>query len=117
MPDSFTGSGMIRLQPGDSGGELQFQPAALFLGLGQRRGHTLRNQCVLGGGERFQTSQPGGRHQRDGDGSSVADNVVTVTLSYPASAGPGLYHLEIVATLNDGSAMEFDFTRITARDV
>lgn len=47
--------------------------------------------------------------------SSVATPVVTVNLKYPTNAGR--YSLEFVITLNTGAVMEFDFTRIYAKDI
>ena len=48
--------------------------------------------------------------------SSVASNVVTVTLTYPSTA-TGTYHLKFVCTLDTGSAViEFDFNRVKVRD-
>lgn len=48
--------------------------------------------------------------------SSVSSNVVTVNLKYPATSGEGEYHLQILATLNTGAILEFDFNRVKARN-
>jgi hypothetical protein len=49
--------------------------------------------------------------------SSTTDLVVTVNLKYPATSGEGRYSLEIVLTLSSGAVMEFDFTRVYAKDI
>ena len=46
---------------------------------------------------------------------SLATPVVTVGLKWPTTAGR--YSLEFVLTLSSGAVMEFDFTRIYARDI
>lgn len=43
--------------------------------------------------------------------------VVTVNLKYPATTGEGRYSLEFVITLDSGAVLEFDFTRIYAKDI
>lgn len=48
---------------------------------------------------------------------SLADNVVTVVLNYPSTSGTGTYHLTFVVTTSSGAKVEFDFNRISARDV
>ena len=49
--------------------------------------------------------------------SSLADNIATVLLDYPSTTGAGCYHLNILATLSGSAVMEFDFNRISARDI
>ena len=49
--------------------------------------------------------------------SSLADNILTVFLDYPSTTGAGCYHLKILATLSGSAVMEFDFNRISARDI
>lgn len=46
--------------------------------------------------------------------SSNTTTKVTVGLKYPATSGNGEYRLEILATLDTGAVMQFDFTKITA---
>lgn len=46
--------------------------------------------------------------------TSVVSNVVTVELTYPATAGPGLYKLTFQITLNTGATEEFDFPAVEA---
>ena len=43
--------------------------------------------------------------------------VETVWLKYPATAGAGRYSLEMLVTLDSGTVMEFDFTRLYATDI
>ena len=43
--------------------------------------------------------------------------VVTVSLKYPATSGPGRYSLEFLLTLSTGAVLEFDYTRVSARDL
>lgn len=45
------------------------------------------------------------------------NTVMTINLKYPATTGVGRYSLEMVATLDSGAIMEFDFTRIYAEDI
>ena len=42
---------------------------------------------------------------------------VRVGLNYPSTTGAGRYSLEILVTLSTGAVMEFDFTRVYAKDV
>jgi hypothetical protein len=48
---------------------------------------------------------------------SNTTTVVTVNLDYPSTTGPGRYSLEFVITLSSGAVLEFDFTRIFAKDI
>ena len=47
--------------------------------------------------------------------TSTTTTVVTVNLKYPTTAGR--YSLEFVLTLSSGAVMEFDFTRVYAKDI
>jgi len=51
------------------------------------------------------------------DTSSSSTTVVTVALNYPSTSGAGRYSLEFVLTLASGAKMEFDFSRLYARDI
>ena len=51
------------------------------------------------------------------DTSSSTTTVVTVALNYPSTSGGGRYSLEFVLTLASGAKMEFDFSRLYARDI
>jgi len=42
--------------------------------------------------------------------------VETISLKYPATAGPGRYSVEMLLTLSSSAVMEFDFTRVYALD-
>jgi len=48
---------------------------------------------------------------------SKTTTVVTVNLKYPATTGDGRYSLEMLITLNTDAVMEFDFTRVYAKDI
>jgi hypothetical protein len=48
--------------------------------------------------------------------SAVDDDKVTCLLSWP-TAGAGAYRLRFVLTLDTGAKREFDFNRITAKDL
>jgi len=48
--------------------------------------------------------------------SAFGGLIVNVKLKYPATSGPGRYHLTIKLTLSDTSEIEFDFNRIVAMD-
>ena len=43
--------------------------------------------------------------------------VETINLKYPATAGTGRYSIEMLATLDSGAVMEFDFTGLYALDL
>ena len=43
--------------------------------------------------------------------------VLTISLKYPATAGAGRYSIEMLVTLDSGAVMEFDFTRVYAKDI
>ena len=47
---------------------------------------------------------------------SNTDTVCSVTMKYPATSGNGTYSLEFLLTLSTGAVLEYDFTRIYARD-
>ena len=51
------------------------------------------------------------------DSESNTTTVVTVNMDYPSTTGIGLYSIEFVLTLSDGSVMEFDYTRVYAEDI
>ena len=48
---------------------------------------------------------------------SNTTTTLSVTMKYPATAGNGRYKLECLLTLSTGAVLEFDFTRIYARDI
>ena len=48
---------------------------------------------------------------------SNTTTTVSVLMKYPATAGNGDYHLEILLTLSSGAVMEFDFNKIVAKDI
>jgi len=49
--------------------------------------------------------------------TSNTTTVVTVPLSYPSTTGEGRYSLEFVLTLTSGAKLEFDFSRLYAKDI
>ena len=48
---------------------------------------------------------------------SNTTTVITVNMKYPATTGAGRYSVEFVLTLSSGAVMEFDFTRVYAKDI
>jgi hypothetical protein len=46
----------------------------------------------------------------------VEDEAITIPLSWP-TAGAGTYKLSFALTLNTGAVIEYDFNRITAKDL
>jgi hypothetical protein len=46
-----------------------------------------------------------------------SNTVLTINLKYPATTKAGRYSLEMLVTLSSGAVMEFDFTRVFAKDV
>jgi hypothetical protein len=48
--------------------------------------------------------------------TGILANVVSVPLTWPATAGAGKYKLRFVVTLNTGATKEFDFNRVEAKD-
>ena len=48
---------------------------------------------------------------------SNTTTVQTIDLKYPATTGAGRYSLEMLLTLSTGAVMEFDFTRVFAKDI
>lgn len=48
---------------------------------------------------------------------SSTTTVQTINLKYPATTGVGRYSLEMLLTLSSGAVMEFDFTRVFAKDI
>jgi len=46
----------------------------------------------------------------------VADNVITVILTYPAINGEGRYKLTFACTLSTGYTRQFDFERVIAKN-
>jgi len=49
--------------------------------------------------------------------TSVANNIVTVVMKYPATSKDGEYHLLFVVTTTLGAKIEADFNRIEAVDL
>jgi len=48
---------------------------------------------------------------------SETANIITVKLQYPATTGPGIYHLEFNVDTDNGDKKELDFNRIRAKDL
>jgi len=47
---------------------------------------------------------------------AVEDNVISVVLTYPVTAGDGRYKLTFECTLSTGYVRQFDFERVIARN-
>ena len=46
------------------------------------------------------------------DSSSVSDNIISITLSYPPTSGDGRYKLKCIMTLDSGSRIEWATNQI-----
>lgn len=51
------------------------------------------------------------------ESESNTDTTLEIALKYPTTPGAGRYSLEMLVTLNTGGVMEFDFTRVFAKDI
>lgn len=115
MSDSFTTAGLIILQPGSLTVPYSFTFSIASSATANDGaipfGSTISSVAVkafdVGGTDRTTEMVVS---------SSVSSPVVSVALKYPTT-GPGVYSLEFVLTLSTGAKMEFDFTRISVRDI
>ena len=51
------------------------------------------------------------------DSETNTNTTVSPVLKYPATTGAGNYSIEFLLTLSTGAVLEFDFTRIYAKDI
>jgi len=114
MSDSFQGSSIITVQPGDHSSSYTFTFAACSSATandGSLPYGTTIASCVTTAYDETGTDCTTLLIYTE----SLATPVVTVGLKWPTTAGR--YSLEFVLTLSTGSVMEFDFTRIYAEDI
>jgi len=116
MADSFDGTKTIRLQPDSADVPYTFSftiNSSLTANDGSLPfGTTISSAAV----KAFDEDGNDVTAQMVGS-TSETTTVVTVPLTYPAAAGSGRYSLELVLTLSSSAVMEFDFTRVYAKDV
>ena len=116
MSDSFQGTADIILQPGSSSVPYTFTFAAASSATANDGsipyGTTISSAAV----KAFDTAGTDVTTQMVAS-DSLATPVVTVNLKYPTTSGDGKYSLEFVLTLSSGAKMEFDFTRVFAKDI
>ena len=116
MADSFDGVEVIILQPGSATVPFTFTFAAASSATANDGsipfGTTMSSVVVTAFDE-------GGTDRTTEIVASESNTatVQTVNLKYPSTTGAGRYSLEFVATLSSGAVMEFDFTRIYAKDI
>ena len=113
--DSFTGSDRIVLQPGSSA-----VPYTFTFGVATS---ATANDGAIPYGTTISSIVVKAFDEAGTDvttqmviSQTVASPTVTLTLTYPATAGAGRYSLEFVLTLSSAAVMEFDFTRVYAED-
>lgn len=116
MSDSFQGTSYIELQPGSSAVPYTFTFAAAS-STTANDGSIPYNTTISSIAVKAFSELGADVTSQMLDSSSVVSPVVTVTLDYPVTTGEGRYSLEILLTLNTGAVMEFDFTRIYAKDI
>ena len=116
MSDSFDKTNAIILQPGDATVPYTFTFAACT--------SATANDGSIPFGSLISTYVVKAFDESGADVTTdlvVSDSsttlVVTVNLKYPATPGAGRYSIEIVLTLDTAAVMEFDFTRIYAKDI
>lgn len=116
MADSFQGVADIILQPGTSAAPYTFTFAACSSATANDGsipfGTAISSVAVKAFDE-------GGtdRTTEIVASQSTTTTVVSTGLKYPSTTGAGRYSLEIVLTLNSGAVLEFDFTRVFAKDI
>ena len=116
MADSFQETNVIILQPGDATVPYTFTFAACTSATANDGsipfGTTISSVVVT---------------VLDASGTDVTAQIIasesntalveTINLKYPATAGPGRYSIEMLATLDSGAVLEFDFTGLHALDL
>jgi hypothetical protein len=117
MADNFQGVKKITLQPGDATVPYTFTLAACSSATandGSIPYNTTVDSAVI------KVFDEAGVDKTTEFISSESNSTTTLTinLKYPATAGVGRYSIEMLVTLTGGGAvMEFDFTRLYAKDI
>ena len=117
MADDFVGVASIELQPATAGAPYTFSlPACSGVGTNDGRlpyGDSIVSVIVTAhtaaGVDVTAELISGTPTVTDGED-------ITVALNYPATTGPGRYHLRFVYTLDSGVVDEVDFNKIMALD-
>lgn len=116
MGDSFQGVADIILQPGDATVPYTFTFAAASSATANDG--SIPYGTTISGAD-VKAFDEGGTDRTTEMVASETNTttVVTINLKYPATTGAGHYSLEILLTLNSGAVLEFDFTRVYAKDI
>lgn len=116
MGDSFETNGIIILQPGSE--EVPYSFTFSAASSSTANDGSLPNGTTITGADVKAFDSSGNDVTSE---MVVAETntttVVSVTLKYPATSGPGNYSLEFLLTLSTGTVLEVDFTRIFAKDI
>jgi len=115
MNDSFQGVNNIILQPGSATVPYTFTFAACSSATAND-GSIPYGTTIFGADVKAFDESRTDRTSEMVTSESNATTVVTINLKYPATTGVGHYSLEILLTLNSGAVIEFDFTRVYAKD-
>jgi len=114
MGDSFSTNGTIILQPGSDTVPYTFTFAAASSATANDG--SIPFGSTISAADVKAYDETGTDVTTDIVGSETnTTTVVTVNLKYPAATGN--YSLEFVLTLSTGAKMEFDFTRVFAKDI
>ena len=118
MADSFTTSGVILLQPGSATVPYTFTFTAASSATANDGSIPFESTISSAVVKAF---DEGGTDRTSemivGTTPVTGGLVVTVSLKYPATSGAGRYSLEFLLTLSTGAVLEFDYTRVSARDL
>ena len=116
MGDSFQGVKTITLQPGSATVPFAFTFAACSSATANDGsipyGTTISSAAI----KAFDETGTDRTAEMVASETNTA-TVLTINLKYPATTGAGRYSLEMVVTLDSGAVMEFDFTRVYAKDI
>jgi len=116
MADHFQGVADIILQPGDSAVPYTFTFSAATTGTAND-GSIPYNTTIASAVIKAIDEAGVDKTTEVIDSETNTSLVLTISLNYPATAGVGRYSLEMLVTLNSGTVMEFDFTRVYAEDI
>ena len=116
MADNFQGTKNITVQPGDSAVPYTFTLAACSSATandGSLPYNTTMSSAVI---KVFDEAGVDKTTEWVSSETNTA-TVLTINLKYPSTAGVGRYSIEMLVTLSSGAIMEFDFTRVYAKDI
>lgn len=116
MSDSFQGVADIELQPGSATVPYTFTFAAASSATANDG--SIPNGTTISSGVVKAFDEAGNDVTTEMVASkSNTTTVQTIDLKYPATTGAGRYSIEMLLTLSSGAVMEFDFTRVYAKDI